>query len=160
MQNNPYVPSKAGLSETPKPAASPLKSVLLGLVVDVGGSFLLGIVLSVGYAISLASAGMSESKIMEAMLNPFSNPLILVVGTLGGAALSVAGGFVCARLSRRPDYRLGFILGGISAVSGLLMSYESYSLPVNLLLTLLTFASVLLGTKLGRNTEPRSEEPK
>ena len=152
MQSNPYSPPKAGLSDPPKPPKSPLRSVLLGLVIDVGGSLLLGIVLGIGRATAFLVSGMSESEIIESLRHPPAYSLISILGTLGGAALSVVGGFVCARVSRRSDYRLGFILAGLSATSGLLLSYGSHSLPVNLLLTLLTVASVLLGTKLGRTS--------
>jgi len=152
MQTNPYSPPKAPLSDPPKPPGSPLKAVILGLAVDIGGSFLLSMALSIGYAMVLSNTGMSESEIMESMGNPPSDSLISILGMLGGGTLSVVGGFVCARVSRRSDYRLGFILGGLSAVFGLLLSYDSYSLPAHVLLTSLTFACVLLGTKLGRST--------
>jgi len=149
MLTNPYTPPNSELADQARPPGSPLKAILLGLTIDLGGSLIVGIVLGIVYAISLARAGMDPSQIKEAVSHISSTSWVSIVGTVVGGALSILGGFTCARVSRRDDYKLGYILGAISAVSGLLLSYSSHSLLINVLLTVFTFGAVLLGTKLG-----------
>jgi hypothetical protein len=149
MQSNPYTPPKAELRELARRPGSPLKAVLLGLTIDVGGSMILGVVLGIAYAASLASSGVGAPQINEALGDISPTSWVSIVGTALGGVLSVLAGFTCARVARREDYKLGFILGAISALSGLLLSGSTYSVPMNVLLCALTFGAVLLGTRLG-----------
>lgn len=150
MQTNPYSPPKAAVADQPRPPASSLKAVLAGLAVDIGGTLVSGTVFGVIYAIWLASAGMKGSEIQAAAstITPYS--WVWIASMLAGSFFSVLGGFVCSRMARRPDYKLGFVLGALSAALGLMSSYKSHSLLGNAALTCLTLALVLLGTKLGR----------
>lgn len=149
MQINPYSPPTAELTSQPKPPGSPLKAVLLGLSVDVGGSLISGLLLGAAYGMVLASLGMSAEEILAASQHLASSPFMIIAGVLG-LAFSVLGGFVCARIARRSDDRLGFILGGLSAGLGFLLSDAELSLGVNLLFAVFTFLSVLLGNRYGR----------
>src|SRR5215510_11032931 len=99
MPENPYSPPKGEVEDYPKQPWSPIKAVLLGLAVDVGGSMLLGLLLGMGYAIVLAASGMQADEIALALadLSPWS--WISIFGTLMGCGLSVLGGYVCARVS-------------------------------------------------------------
>ena len=127
-----------------------MKAVLVGLAIDVGGSLLFGAVVGILYAASLASSGMNEQEIAKALANIQTGSWAYVVGTLAGAVLSFLGGFSCARIAQRADYRLGLVLAVLSAGSGLALSWEAYAPMQNVLLTLSTAACVLLGTKYGR----------
>jgi len=149
-QDNPYSPPKADLADRPRPPGSPVKAVLLGLLVDLGGSLLVGALLGVALAISVAQPGMTPEELERALTDISPGSWVSIVGTLAGAACSVLGGLVCARVARRPDYRLGFVLGVLATGSGLLLSFTQYSLAMNALLATLTFSCVLLGTWYGR----------
>jgi len=151
MNANPYTPPKAKLADRPKPPGSPIKAVLLGLGVDIGGSLLIGTALGFFYAISLAMSGMNQAQIHEAVTNVSSGSWISVIGMAGGCISSVLGGCPCARVSRRDDYKLGFVLAAISSIVGLLYSYNSHSVPVLALSVSLTIDSVLIGTRIGRS---------
>ena len=150
MQNNPYTPPKAPLKDQPRVAGSPVKAVLVGLAIDVGGSLLVGLVVGGLYAVSLASQGMSEAEIAEVLTNIPGDSWVSIVGMLAGAVLSFVGGFACARIAGRAEYRLGLILAFLTAAFGLFMSWEAYTPLQNVLLTLSTAACVLLGAKFGR----------
>ena len=150
MSENPYAPPKSPLNDLPPPAGSPVKAVLVGLAIDLGGSLLVGIVLGFFYAVSLASQGMRQEEVAQAMANIPPDSWLNVVNILVGSFLSFLGGFACARIARRPDYRLGFVLAAISSLSGLALSWEMHSATQNALFTLCTVACVLLGTKFGR----------
>jgi hypothetical protein len=147
---NPYSPPQAPLTDPPRPPRSPIAAVLLGLAVDIGGSLLVGIVLTIAYGVSLASSGMSASEIDAAISDIPTDSWVSIVGNLVGAGFSILGGFVCARFSRRSDYKLGFIMGAISAVLGFVLAYKTQVPVINLMLACLTFASVVLGTHFGR----------
>ncbi|HKO87548.1 MAG TPA: hypothetical protein VJU83_03415 [Burkholderiales bacterium] len=149
MSANPYKPPTAELADLPKPPGSAIKAVLVGLVVDIGGTMLVGIVISIVYSIYWASTGMSQTQIEAAFEDVGIGSSIFIVGTVFGTLMSILGGFVCARISRRKDYKLGFVLATISVIIALLVSL-SYPLPTLVLLLAITFAAVLLGTKLGR----------
>jgi len=147
---NPYTPPQSPLRDQPRPPASAVKAVLVGLAIDVGGSLLTGAILGMVYGVSLASQGMNEQEMAAALANIPSTSWVNIVGSLVGGVLSFLGGFACTRIARRPDYRLGLVLAAISAVSGLALSWQAHPPMQNALLTLSTAACVLLGTKFGR----------
>lgn len=147
MSINPYAPPKSKEVATTRPTG-PILAVFIGLLIDVGGTFLLSILLGILYAVVQISSGKKLPEILAAM-NQTS--CLALVGVASGSILSVLGGLVCTRLARRTDYELGYVLAIISATSGLLLSFVTghHALLRTVLLTLLTVACVLLGTRLG-----------
>ncbi|MGZ5195723.1 MAG: hypothetical protein ACXWJM_13350 [Ramlibacter sp.] len=150
MQNNPYTPPTAPLKDQPRAPGSPVKAVLVGLAIDVGGSLVLGVTVTVVYAFALSSQGMSQKEVATALVHIPTDSWPFIVGTLGGAFLSFLGGYWCARIARRSEYRLASLLALVSAASGLALSWGAYGLLHNTLLTLSTAACVILGAKYGR----------
>ena len=150
MQNNPYAPPEAPLQDPPHAPGSPVKAVLAGLAIDVGGSLLVGFIVSAVYVASLANEGMSEDELAAALANAPTDSAVFIVGTLAGGALSFLGGFICARIARRDEYRVGAVLAALCALTGLGLSWEAYPPMLNALLTLLTAAFVMLGIRYGR----------
>ena len=142
MAHNPFTPPGAPLKDEQTPPGSPVKAVLAGLAIDIGGSLVLGIVLTVSYAVALSSEGMSQQEVANAMADIPTDSWPYIVGILGG--------YWCARIARRSEYRLAFIMAAISAGFGLVTSWDTYDPVQNLLLALTTVACVLLGTKYGR----------
>ena len=151
MEPNLYEPPKAELIDQPNSPGSPLKAVLVGLAVDVGGSIVLSFLLGAVYALRLISAGVDPSKVEKTLINTPTPLWLTMTGIVFGGVFSVLGGFTCAKIARRDDYKLGFILGGISSCSGLYFSYPTFSLLISASLAVLTFGCVLLGTKLGHS---------
>lgn len=149
MSSNPYTPPQSELTDPVRAPASALKAVLAGLAVDLGGSLAVGVVLGIVYAVVLARQGVEPDKLAAAMNNIPAGSWVSIVGTLGGGAFSILGGYTCARMSGRTDYKLAFILAGICVTIGLLLSYQSHSLIYNGLLAALTLGAVMLGTRLG-----------
>lgn len=149
MPTDPYATPQAITSEVRAPTG-PVKAVLIGFAIDVGGSLLLGVLVLFAYGIHLASSGKgTQQEVGVALANISSTPWLSAAGYVVGSALSILGGYVCTRIAQRTDYKLGFILGGISCLAGLLLGYGQYSLPENIALTVLTFACVMVGTRLG-----------
>ena len=151
MSVNPYAPPKTEVADRPKSALSPWKAVLVGLTIDVGGSLLLAVVLGAVYSGFRFSAGAGRVHVRAEMASMLPTSWLSILGSVAGAAaLSFLGGMVCTRLARRSDYSLGLVLASISASFGLLLSFNQYSVAMNLVMTSVTFAFVLLGTRYGQ----------
>lgn len=153
---NPYSAPNAAVTD-PKPLpGSPIKALLLGLLIDIGGSTATSFVLAIGYGILLASQGQSPQAIQSALEAQVSvGEWGFAIGLALGCGFSVLGGYVCARISRRTDERLGWIMGGIAIISGMALSWEHYPFWGHMLLSALTFACVLFGIRRGM---PRAQE--
>lgn len=159
MSNDPFKPPKTDVDEKPSAPGSPLRAVLTGLVVDIGGSMVLGILVEVVYRVHLSAAGLSSDQIDDALTNLAPDSAVAVLGTLLGSACSVAGGYVCARIVRRDEYRVGGVMASLSALFGLLFGSPSTPDDLIVLFTLCTVACVLLGAKYGREYNQRTDPP-
>jgi hypothetical protein len=146
---NPYSPPEARVADPPPKPASAVKAVLLGFFVDVGGSIVSSLVLTIGYAFVLASQGRSQAEIQDTLQTGSDSGAGFALAAVVGCACSVLGGYVCARVSRRADYRLGAVLAALSVTAGLLLGGGGYSAAGNVLMGAVTFACVLLGTHYG-----------
>lgn len=146
---NPYAPPEATVKDLPAKAGSAFKAVALGFAADIGGTFLAGMVLALVYGAVLGASGASMEEIMASSKEIGSDSWLFYVGTLVGLAFSVLGGYVCARIARRNEMKLGAILAGLSALVGVLFSGEAYPLGTLLSLTLAGIGAVMIGARLG-----------
>jgi hypothetical protein len=96
--------------------------VLTGLAVDIGGTIALNLALWMVYAWRLMSSGMSAEQAEQWMTTQPPAAWLLIAGGLLGSALSVTGGFACARIARRHEYRLGGLLAILSPWCALLLA--------------------------------------
>jgi hypothetical protein len=145
---NRYQPPTAEVHDQPATQGSAVKAVSLGLLVDIGGTLLLSVVVFSAYAVVQAGNGMSVEQIEAELGNLPPTSLFFIVMTLLGCGLSVLGGYVCARIARRRDYRLGVVLGALSTTLGLLLGSDE-SAGMLAATALLSFAAIMLGTRLG-----------
>jgi len=147
---DPFAPPR---SEPPPQApvpGSPLRAVLTGLAIDIGGSLLMGLLLTAAWSASLASDGLGPAEIRAALQSLSPDAAVVRIGELLGAGLSTLGGYVCARIARQAEYRLAAIQAGVSAVFGLLMAGADDPPAQTALLALCTVACVMLGAHLGK----------
>ena len=160
MPSNPFQPPETDPAKHPPPAVapgSPLKAVLWGLAVDLGGTALLGIVITVMYATQLHGQGLSDDEIHDALGHMPHDSAPYIVGTLLGALLSVAGGYVCARIARRDEFRIGLVMAATSALVGLLLGSANEEADMMALFTLTSIACNLLGVKYGAARNRRDQ---
>ncbi|APV48910.1 hypothetical protein BWI17_03950 [Betaproteobacteria bacterium GR16-43] len=117
MPNSPYAPPKAnlGAGHTAKEPGSALKAVLVAFVVKVMLSFALGIVFVAIYSGFLAATGKSTDEIVELMSTIADHGATDAIIVVMEGACSILGGFICARIARHSEYRLGAILGALLA---------------------------------------------
>jgi hypothetical protein len=146
---NRYQPPTAEVHDQPAAQGSAVKAVSLGLLVDIGGTLLLSVVVFSAYAVVQTRNGMSVEQIETELGDIPPTSLFFIVMTLLGCGLSVLGGYVCARIARRRDYRLGVVLGALSTTLGLLLSWSDDSAGMLAATALLSFAAIMLGTRLG-----------
>jgi hypothetical protein len=162
MPEPPFEPPPSDVDDRPPrraPAGSPLRAIAIGLVIDLGGSIVLYLLLTIVYAASLQHAGMTPAELKAAMDHIPSDSWAAVAGLLLGACLDVLSGFVCARVAGRDEWRVGGTLAGISAACTLMLSDTGASASdLTLLLTACTAACTLLGVKYGRALNRRPAE--
>jgi hypothetical protein len=148
-RDNPYTPPEARLADPDDEPGSPLKAVSIGLAVDFGGTFLTSFVLVFVYGVMLGASGTSAEAAASALANLSPYSWVSVAGFIAGSGFSVLGGYLCARIAKHSEYKLGGILATISTVIGLLFGMNRYSLFVNFILTIATFALVMIGVRIG-----------
>ena len=146
---NPYAPPEAAVRDLPAQAGSAFKAVAFGLAADIGGTFLAGIVLALVYGVVLGASGASTEEIVASTRAIGTDSWLFYAGTLVGLACSVLGGYVCARIARRSEMKLGAVLAAVSAVLGWLLAGDYYQLGTLLSLTLASIGAVMVGAKLG-----------
>src|SRR5258705_175319 len=146
---NPYAPPEATVHDQPAKPGSAFKAIALGLAVDIGGSFIGTVLLPLGFCAAPRAAGVKGEDIGATMQASATDSWFFYVGTLVGLGFSVLGGFVCARIARRSELKLGAILAALSAISGLALAGDEQQLGTLLSLTLLGFGAVIVGARLG-----------
>jgi hypothetical protein len=148
MTDDRFKPPSSRVGDPRRGKGSAVKGVLLGLAVDVGGTMLFGLVVSIAWGLALTASGYSAEEIRSSFANADREPVLSTVLVGGGVLCSVLGGYVCERIARQGSYRLGLVLSGLSVLVGFALGTDGTSMAMFLLLTVLTVGSVLLGTRL------------
>ena len=147
--NNPFEPPQSPVSDPAPRAGSAVKAVLLGLAVDIGGTLLSSVVFGVVYAVLLGARGVPAEQMQDSFMEAMESGWGFALSSAVGCAFSVLGGYVCARIARRSDYRAGWALAGLSVGLGFLLGGASYNLLQHVLLAAVTVACVLIGVRSG-----------
>lgn len=159
MPNNPFKPPETDANPKTAAPGSPLRAVLVGLAVDIGGSILAELVLTLFYHSQFVASGMTAVQADAALSEvPMNSPLAMINIVLGSIC-SVLGGYVCARIVRRNEFRVGGVMAVLSAMISLSFATPSTPNDLALLLTITTAACVMLGVKFGREYNLRSAPP-
>ena len=163
MADDPFAPPKTSVADSdgPPQPGSLWKGVLIGGVVDLGGTTILGIVIFFTYAVLHVTPEMSQGD-LEVLSEQFTRDaarLDSVWGLAGiglGSGLSLLGGYVCARFAKESWKLATLILGVAVAAIGVASAAEYYLLGENLSLGLLTVAIVYFGGWLREGRRPRT----
>ena len=145
---NPYRPPQAAVADQGRPRGAPVKGMIFGLLVDIGGSMIASFVLFFTWAIWLGASGLDAEAITQAMVENDPMSAISLTGYGVGAAFSWLGGYVCARVAKETELRCAAVVAAVSAALALAMGTE-LPLPLNLLLAALTVGAVMLGGWMG-----------
>ena len=153
-------PEDDSASQPPVRGSTALRAVLTGISLDICGTTLLNIVLTSLYVAQVGTPGMTATQIDDLVRSmPPQSPLS-VLGILLGSLISVAAGYVCARIARRNEYRLGALMaGGVAVICALMSGPDSEPSDLAFLFLASSVACNLLGVKYGVAQNRRLELP-
>ena len=151
---SPYRPPQAAVADQDRPRGSPVKGMLFGVLVDIGGSMVAAFILFFTWAIWLGASGLDAEAITQAMVENDPASGVSLIGYVVGTAFSWLGGYVCARVAQETELRCAAVVATISAALALAMG-TALPLPLHLLLTVLTVAAVMLGGWMGAHRNAR-----
>lgn len=146
---NPYAPPGANVADAPRPGSA-LKAVTLGLAADIGGTLAAGVILALAYGIVLGASGATPEEITAATNAALTDSWVSYASTVIGLGFSLLGGYVCGRIARREEMKLGAIVAVLSAVLGVLMAGDAYQLGTLASLTLASIGAVMIGARLAQ----------
>lgn len=135
-----------------------LLAIIIGLLIDVGGSVLMGFLVVFFYGIFLLSQGKNFEQIGRALSVIHSHTVASIILYSIAFGLSLLAGYICARIANYREYSSALIVAIISSSYGFIVGIGTYSLILNLGMSILTFTCVMLGaliyakSKSKRNT--------
>ena len=149
MDHNPYTPPSAKVEVADARRGSAVKAVILGMLADLVGSMVAGALAMAAYGAYLGATGSTPDEAATTMdgMN-YDSPLGIAL-TIVGCLFSVLGGYVCARVARHAEYRLGAIMSAISAVLVVLSASDDARPIVTAVFCVATLASIMAGAHLG-----------
>ena len=157
MSENPYTPPSSPVRDRdPERTGSTLKAVSFGVLTDLLGTTLGGIVLLVVFSSILVSQGRSPEDIGVVLLN---SDAYLFVSFAVGMTFTMLGGYVAARVANHREYRHAAIVGIIMLVFGeIMISTDPSSTPLSIRIIgdLLVIPAALLGAHVRVNTKTRT----
>jgi hypothetical protein len=154
---NPYAPPAAAVEDLARRRGSPVKAVLYGVLVDIGGSIVAGLVIVIVYSIALASAGASAEDIQQALSDASPLSWFSILGFVVGCSASFLGGYVCARVAASAEMKSVGIVAAVSGIVSVLMGSNAYAFEWNALLALVGMGAVFAGGSTGARTNRRHE---
>ena len=167
MSDNPYTPPETELIETlkaPKPPGSAFKAVVIGLVVDLGGSLLGSVVLAILLFLVLRAQGMNVSQIRHFAHNLPEFSWLWQLSVANGLCFSFLGGFIAARILQRWSLPASGVQGLLSALpsfvtDSLKTGGDPETLTVLACVALLILLAVCFGTFLGSRRWEKNAPP-
>ncbi len=146
---NPFSPPTSKVVVADRPQPRPIKAVIVGALIDIGGTLVVGTAVGVAFTVVLASRGLSVEQIEQELTNVDPGSAIGLLSSLLGALISLGAGYVCARIAGAREYLAGAILATLSLAFGLALGGAYYSAAEHLILGSLTVAAVMLGVYIG-----------
>jgi len=149
---NPFAPPKAHVedSDVSRKPGSILKGVLFGGLLDIVLTTVLITIVSVVYVVLNITPDITPEQ-LEGLNEQLQQELANIgsiwgfSGIVVGSGSSFLGGYVCAIFARERWKTAAIILGIAISVFGLIFGSETYTLGVNLSLSLLTIVLIYLG---------------
>lgn len=108
-QIDPYEPPKSEVEDVSQPQPRPIFGIVIGVVVDLGGTLVGAFLFVIGATVVLAAQGLQFAEIEASVTQPEVGSLFFNVFLVIGLGFSLLGGYVCARISRVKIYRQGLI---------------------------------------------------
>jgi hypothetical protein len=147
--SDPYRPPSAPVKDpqSERPRSTPL-AILLGFVVDVGGTMVFSVIAATVASILLFSGGTAPEALGQALEE---SATFKALSLAGGLMCTALGGYVAARFANRSEYATAFAVGLASFVFGeatILFSDQAVPLWIRLVGDALVIPVALLGGHL------------
>ena len=156
MPHDPFRPPTTDVDAPDVQHGSAVKAIVLGALVDIGGSMMSGIIFYVLYGIYLGATGNSMDDMAKPMAaaDAGNSPIGFLLNMVG-CLFSVLGGYVCARIAKHSEYRLGAILSVVTVALGFVLLAGGEPEPLAPMYALFTVAAVMVGSHLGAKINRR-----
>lgn len=145
MDNNIYGAPISNLSEKPEARGSLLQGLILGLLIDIVGTMIVGAIYGAGRAMYLMSTGMSAddvvAKLSKINLLTFEGAATTSIGLF----MSFFAAYICAKRSGKSSKYAVITLGTASISFGIYYGLDKYSFAENFILSIITAAAIYLG---------------
>ena len=149
MSQDPYTPPASNLEVADTKRGSAIKAVVVGLAADIGGTIVVSLLAAIVYGGYLGATGNTPEETAASMQAfSYDSPLGIALASVG-TLFSVLGGFICARIARHSEYRLGLIMGAVSLVLVLLTTGNEDHAIMTALPLVATLAAIMVGVHLG-----------
>jgi hypothetical protein len=147
MPHNPYETPRSDVQQNETLPVRPVRGILVGLLIDLGGSILAVAAMTFAYAIYIGTQGASASEIESAFTNTDPSSALGALNTVAGLGMSYLAGFFCLRISRGTNLRYPMVLATILLVLtvGTGVAWNLMDLFTLLALSTLSFGLTLLG---------------
>lgn len=147
--SDPYRPPGAPVRDPRSSQSRPAPlAILLGFIVDVGGTMVFSLTAGIVASMLLVSEGMAPEDLPQALGQSVTFQLSSLAG---GLACTVLGGYVAARFANRSEYATAFAVGLASLVFGeamVIFAGQTAPLWLRLLGDALVIPAALLGGHL------------
>ena len=132
MTNNPYESPDSDVNKSEKHRARPIRAIVFGVIIDIGGTIVGVVILTIVYVAILASSGATQDEVDRVLSTAKPTTFFGFVTAMWGVFMSFIAGFYCVRISRAIDWRypatlalLVFIIG-IAMAGGTMDSFILY----------------------------------
>ena len=149
MSEDPFKPPSSDVDVRETKPGSAVKAVVLGALVDFGGSILATFLFYAVFGAYLGATGGSAEELAAAAAATGTGSPMQIALNMVGCMFSVLGGYVCARIAKHSEYRLGAILSVVTVVIGYVFVGGDDGSGLLAIYSLLTVASVMVGSHLG-----------
>ncbi|MGG6268559.1 hypothetical protein ACQ4M3_29375 [Leptolyngbya sp. AN03gr2] len=122
-----------------------IKAILIGLVVDIVGTLVVGMTLGFILGIGLATQSRSQTDFESLLNQAVLSPGFLILSLIVGLGFTFLGSFVAARIANRLALTHSGIVGAIAFVLGSLYVPKEYPFWFIAASLVLTIPSALLG---------------
>ena len=151
-ERSPYTPPVSDVEVVAERKGAAWKAVLIGELVDIGGTVLLSYIESTVAFVMMRNRGLDDAEFLKMFDDPLS-PLLLTM-TLTGILLSILGGFVCARIARHNEFKLAGVMVLISTLFSIAVGNKELT-AYYVSMYAATVISVFFGSWLGLKLNQR-----
>jgi hypothetical protein len=122
--------------------------LILGLLIEIGGSLITAGAVSIAYMYVLARQGTRHRDLVAAFTNPGSESAFFVICMSVLACCCFFGGLVCQRLTRAPHFKHTAFMALVCVGAGLALTAPVYSWGLRLIMAAVMVSSLFIGAKV------------